>query len=85
VNELPKKGMPSTANPTDSSKVYVFLVGKKNVSTYTSDILTVSMYFDSTWISAKDTRQRFAHSLGLQTTTSFRNILAPRGCTIMSM
>ncbi|MGM9510343.1 PEGA domain-containing protein [Larkinella sp. GY13] len=64
-NELPQKGMPSAANPTDSSKVYVFLVGKKNVSTYTTDILPVSMYSDSTWPSAKDTRQRFAHSLGL--------------------
>lgn len=67
VNELPKKGMPSVANPTDSSKVYVFLVGKKNVSTYITDILPVSMYSDSTWVSAKDTRQRFASSLGLPT------------------
>lgn len=64
-NELPRKGMPSVANPTDSTTVYVFLVGRKNVSTYITDLLPVQMYSDKTWPSSKDTRQRFAHSLGL--------------------
>lgn len=64
-DELPKRGMPSVANPADSSNVYVFLLGKKNVSTYMTDVLTVPMYSDTTWLSAKDTKRRFSKQIGL--------------------
>lgn len=65
IDALPKKGIPSGANPTDKDKVYVFLVGRKNVTTYTTSVLSVRMYSDSTWLSTKDTRMRFANAIGL--------------------
>jgi hypothetical protein len=63
--ELPKNGMPSAANPSGSRSVYVFLVGKKNVSTYLTDLLPVQMYSDSTWPFSKDVKRRFANAVGL--------------------
>jgi len=64
-DELPKKGMPSANFPTDSSIVYTFFVGKRNVTTYITNLLAVRKYSDDTWPSTRDTKQRFATQVGL--------------------